>query len=130
MCSTLIDSHKESLQELHQIAQALITPPQRSVSEADASTLLRMIVTITEAAFTDKMLCIQLRFLLEHLLNAIWDTPSHPYVSTKGYDPAVLAFVQRAGLTEAHPSDADIVRLVAFHEPMPDPFTLRPTLYK
>jgi len=112
------------------MAQALTRPPPRLASDAQASDLLRMIVNVTESAFTEKRLCVQLRVLLEHLMNAIWDTPSDPYVSTKGYDPAVLAFVQRAGLTEPHPTEVCAVRLVAFHEPMPDPSVMRPTLYK
>ncbi|WFD18741.1 hypothetical protein MCAP1_000952 [Malassezia caprae] len=123
-------SHKTSLQELQQMAQALTRPPPRLASDAKASDLLRMIVNVTESAFTEKRLCVQLRVLLEDLMNAIWDTPSDPYVSTRGYDPAVLAFVQRAGLTEAHPAEASVMRLVAFHEPMPDPSVMRPTLYK
>lgn len=112
------------------MAQALTKPPPRLASDAQAPELLRMLVNVTEAAFTEKELCVQLRLLLEHLMNAIWDTPSDPYVSTKGCDPAVLAFLQRARITEAHPSEPSAVRLVAFHEPMPDPSMIRPTLYK
>lgn len=130
MWDVLTSSHKESLQELQQISHALTKPLEPLASNAAPSELLRMMVKVTEGAFTEKQLCVQLRFLLEHLLNALWDTPSHPYVSTRGYDPAVLAFVQRAGLIEAHPSEASVVRLVAFHEPLPDPSMIRPTLYK
>ncbi|WFD22330.1 hypothetical protein MEQU1_001000 [Malassezia equina] len=73
------EDHKESLRELQQISHALTKPLEPLASNAAPSELLRMMVRVTEGVFTEKRLCVQLRFLLEHLLNALWDTPSHPY---------------------------------------------------
>ncbi|KOS15460.1 centromere protein k [Malassezia pachydermatis] len=117
-------------QELHEIEQAWQAQPEIPTSSHSEKALLKVLVSLTEHAFADPELCVQLRLLLEWLLNALWEQPDDPYVRTKGLDPSVLAFVQQAQLIEHHPSQAGLVRLVAFHEPMPDPQTLRPTLYK
>ena len=44
-------------------------------------------------------------------------------------EPAVAAFLHQAGLVLAHPTEPDAVRLVAFHEALPDARTSRPTVY-
>ena len=80
-------------------------------------------------AFDDRRQCQQLRQVLDLLLNALWDCPDDPYVSMRGLDTQVAAFLHQAGLVRAHPTEPDAVRLVAFHEALPDAHTSRPTVY-
>lgn len=66
--------------------------------------------------------------LTQLLLNAAWESPHDPYVGVHGYDPQVLALLERASLTVRHP-EADAICLHAFHEALPDPSASRPSIY-
>ncbi|WFD32269.1 hypothetical protein MSPP1_003314 [Malassezia sp. CBS 17886] len=91
--------------------------------------LLQALLRTTQRAFPDKARCVALRALLEALLNATWETPSNPYVDVDGVDKTVDEFVRRAHLVEAHPQDARLLRLVPFHEALPDASNVKTTQY-
>jgi len=108
------------------VARSSTTPPP-TVSEKQ---LMSALVAITNRAFPDNDQCIQLRFLLETMLNALWEQPAHPYVPTQNYDPDVVRYVKEAGIVDPHPDDAECLRLIAFHEALPDAHAVRPAVYR
>lgn len=120
---------QELLADVQAVRSALKESANVPTSTHTETELLHALVRITEQAFTDPALCIQLRDVLELFLNALWESPEDPYVNVCGINAHVLDFLQQAGLVESHPDTPDALRLVAFHEPMPDPNASRPTLY-
>lgn len=114
------------LDDMSRMRDAPAPLPQSSHTESD---LLAALVRVTDRAFDDRRQCQQLRQVLDLLLNAVWDCPDDPYVSLRGLDTQVAAFLHQAGLVLAHPTEPDAVRLVAFHEALPDARTSRPTVY-
>lgn len=91
---------------------------------------MQALVAITTRAFPERALCAELRFLLEAMLNALWEDPKMPYVATEGYDPRVVHYLQEAGIVETHDEDTPRMRLIAFHEPLPNARLVRPALYR
>lgn len=68
--------------------------------------------------------------LTQTLLNALWESPSHPYVSTQDYDQGVVTYLRESNVVETHPQNTEQLRLVAYHEPLPDTHTVRPAVYR
>lgn len=68
--------------------------------------------------------------LIQTLLNALWENPSNPYVSTQDYDHDVVIYLRETHVVEPHPQNTEQLRLVAYHEPLPDTHTVRPAAYR
>lgn len=67
---------------------------------------------------------------MQTMLNALWESPGNPYVPVQDYDPNVVDYIRKARIVESHPQDPARLRLVAFHEPLPDAHAVRPAVYR
>ena len=121
--------HAENAALLDDMSRMRDAPAPLPPSSHTESELLAALVRVTDRAFGDRRQCQQLRQVLDLLLNAVWDCPDDPYVSLRGLDTQVASFLHQGALGRAHPTEPDAVRLVAFHEALPDARTSRPTVY-
>jgi len=111
------------------------TPPGGAAakSQTEEAVYLRALISVTDRLFTEPALRTQLRMLLDvrigsearttdrqALLNAVWHRPYDAYVDSSMYAPSVVQRLWQAHLVETHPLDTSRIRLIAFHEQLPD----------
>lgn len=111
------------------------TPPggPATKSQAEEAIYLRALISVSDRLFTEPALRTQLRMLLDvrigsearmtdcqALLNAVWHRPYDAYVDSSMYAPSVVQRLRQAHLVEPHLPDTNRIRLIAFHEQLPD----------
>ncbi|WFC98948.1 hypothetical protein MYAM1_001681 [Malassezia yamatoensis] len=119
-------------QDLDLVTDVLQAEPEEeeALPKLSENDLMLALVDLTNEAFTDADQCAQLRLLLETMLNALWESPSNPYVSIENFDTTVVNYLLQSHTAEKHLKDPNLLRLVAFHEPLPDTHAVRPALYR
>ncbi|PKI83422.1 hypothetical protein MVES_002347 [Malassezia vespertilionis] len=126
-----LENEKQLLDELRISREALVqTDEPLDETHHVEHELMRVLVNVTNKAFEEAALCAELRFLLEALLNAVWERPQDPYVQVDGYSARVVEYVKGARIAECSPKNRAHLHLVAFHEPLPDPSGVRPSVYR
>ncbi|PWN48972.1 hypothetical protein IE53DRAFT_388820 [Violaceomyces palustris] len=85
------------------------------MTEKDLGDKLQALIQTSNGLFSQAKSRMQLRSLLDNLMNQAWDRPLDPYISVERYPENLVALLVRSNVALLHPRDSRRVKLVPFH---------------